>query len=72
MKDSVVVTNIWTKRIDDGDRFEDLVRQFGDHGFKDMEVREGDYLRNSEFGRLIGEVEAAMGPLYGRSVESDL
>ena len=56
-----VVTNIWTKRIDDGDRFEDLVRQFGDHGFKDMEVREGDYLRNSEFGGLIGEVEAAMG-----------
>ena len=56
-----IVTNIWTKRIDDGDRFEDLTRQFGDHGFKDMEVREGDYLRNSEFGALIGEVEEAMG-----------
>ena len=56
-----IVTNIWTKRIDDGDRFEDLVRQFGDHGFKDMEVREGDYLRNSEFGGLIGEIETAMG-----------
>ena len=56
-----IVTNIWTKRIDGGDRFEDLARQFGDHGFKDMEVREGDYLRNSEFGALIGEVEAAMG-----------
>ena len=56
-----VVTNIWTKRIDDGDRFEDLARQFGDHGFKDMEVREGDYLRNSEFGGLIGQVETAMG-----------
>ena len=54
-------TNIWTKCIDDGDRFEDLARQFGDHGFKDMEVREGDYLRNSEFGGLVGEVEAAMG-----------
>ena len=56
-----IVTNIWTKRIDDGTRFEDLARQFGDHGFKDMEVREGDYLRNSEFGALIGEVETAMG-----------
>ena len=56
-----IVTNIWTKCIDDGDRFEDLVRQFGDHGFKDMEVREGDYLRNSEFGGLIGEIETAMG-----------
>ena len=55
-----IVTNIWTKRIDNGDRFEDLTRQFGDHGFKDMEVREGDYLRNSEFGGLVGEVEAAM------------
>ena len=56
-----IVTNIWTKRIDDGDRFEDLARQFGNHGFKDMEVREGDYLRNSEFGGLIGEIEMAMG-----------
>lgn len=56
-----IVTNIWTKRIDDGDRFEHLTRQFGDHGFKDMEVREGDYLRNSEFGALIGDVETAMG-----------
>ncbi len=56
-----VVTNIWTQRIDDGARFEDLVRQFGDHGFKDMEVREGDYLRNSEFGTLVGEIETAMG-----------
>ena len=56
-----IVTNIWTKRMEDGDRFEDLARQFGDHGFKDMEVREGDYLRNSEFGALIGEIETAMG-----------
>ena len=56
-----VVTNIWTKRMEGGDRFEALARQFGDHGFKDMEVREGDYLRNSEFGGLIGEIETAMG-----------
>ena len=55
-----IVTNIWTKRMEGGDRFEDLARQFGDQGFKDMEMREGDYLRNSEFGRLIGEIEAAM------------
>ena len=56
-----IVTNIWTKRMEDGDRFEDLARQFGDQGFKDMEVREGDYLRNSEFGSLVGEIEASMG-----------
>ena len=46
--------------------------QFGDHGFKDMEVREGDYLRNSEFGGLIGEIETANGTLYRRAVEGDL
>ncbi len=55
-----IVTNIWTQCMEDGDRFEVLARQFGDEGFKDMEVREGDYLRNSEFGSLIGEIEAAM------------
>ena len=55
-----IVTNIWTKRMEGGDRFEDLARQFSDQGFKDMEMREGDYLRNSEFGSLIGEIEAAM------------
>ena len=55
-----IVTNIWTKRMEGGDHFEDLARQFSDQGFKDMEMREGDYLRNSEFGSLIGEIEAAM------------
>ena len=67
-----IVTNIWTKRMEGGDRFEDLARQFGDQGFKDMEVREGDYLRNSEFGSLIGEIEASMEALYRRAVEGDL
>ena len=34
--------------------------EFGANGFKDMEVREGDYLRNSEFGGLIQQLESAM------------
>jgi sugar phosphate isomerase/epimerase len=55
-----VVTNIWAKRMEDGDSFAALARRFGDHGFKDMEVRDGDYLRNSNFGVLIREIEMAM------------
>ena len=56
-----IVTNIWTQRVDSGDPFDDLVVQFGANGFKDMEVREGDYLRNSSFGEMVQALEAAMG-----------
>ena len=55
-----IVTNIWSEEIDTGARFDELMVEFGAHGFKDMEVREGDYLRNSEFGELIQHLEAAM------------
>jgi len=55
-----IVTSIWAKRMERGDRFEDLAVQFGDNGFKHMEVRDRDYLRNSEFGSLIQKIEAAM------------
>ncbi len=55
-----IVTNIWTKEIENGARFDDLMVEFGANGFRDMEVREGDYLRNSEFGNLIQKLEAAM------------
>ena len=58
-----IVTNIWAEEIENGARFDDLMVEFGANGFKDMEVREGDYLRNSEFGELIQQVEAAM-PAY--------
>lgn len=58
-----IVTNIWAEEIANGARFDDLMVEFGANGFKDMEVREGDYLRNSEFGHLIQELEAAM-PAY--------
>jgi len=56
-----IVTNIWATRIEAGDRFEDLVEQFSRNGFKYMEIRDGDYLRQSEFGRFICDIEAAMG-----------
>ena len=55
-----IVTNIWSKRMGNGDRFEDLVVQFGENGFKDMEVRDGDYFRNSAFGEMVQEIETAM------------
>ncbi len=55
-----IVTNIWSKEIENGVRFDDLMVQFGENGFKEMEVREGDYLRNSEFGVLITALEEAM------------
>ena len=45
-----IVTNIWSEEVENGVRFDDLMVEFGANGFKDMEVREGDYLRNSEFG----------------------
>ena len=55
-----IVTNIWSKEIENGTRFDELMVEFGANGFKDMEVREGDYLRNSEFGELIQQLESAM------------
>ena len=58
-----IVTNIWAEEIEKGARFDDLVVEFSANGFKDMEVREGDYLRNSEFGGLIQHIESAM-PAY--------
>ena len=58
-----IVTNIWAEEIEKGARFDELMVEFGANGFKDMEVREGDYLRNSEFGGLIQQLESAM-PAY--------
>ena len=58
-----IVTNIWAEEIANGARFDELMIEFGANGFKDMEVREGDYLRSSEFGDLIQELESAM-PAY--------
>lgn len=55
-----IVTNIWSEEVENGARFDELMVEFGANGFKDMEVREGDYLRNSEFGKLIQQLESAM------------
>ena len=55
-----IVTNIWSEEVENGARFDELMVEFGATGFKDMEVREGDYLRTSEFGKLIQCLESAM------------
>ena len=55
-----IVTNIWTQEVEKGARFDELMMEFGANGFKDMEVREGDYLRNSAFGELVQQLESAM------------
>ena len=55
-----IVTNIWSEEVENGARFDELMVEFGANGFKDMEVREGDYLRNSEFGKLVQQLESAM------------
>ncbi len=55
-----IVTNIWAKEMESGARFDDLMVEFGANGFRDMEVREGDYLRNSEFGTLFKALETTM------------
>ncbi len=55
-----IVTNIWTKRLEAGDRFEDLVGIFCENGFKHMELRDSDEFRVNEFGQFLQAVETAM------------
>ena len=54
-----IVTNIWAKRMGGGDSFEDLALTFAENGFRELEVRDHNYLRNSEFGDMMREIEAA-------------
>lgn len=55
-----IVTNIWSVEMQNGARFDSLMAAFGENGFRDMEVREGDYLRDSAFGAVITQLESAM------------
>ena len=54
------VTNTWALRLEDGERFEALATAFGAQGFREIEVRDGEYLLHSEFGRLLREITATM------------
>jgi hypothetical protein len=55
-----IITNCWEVVLDNGERFEDLVISFCRQGFKEIEIRDGDYLRRSPFGRFIADLEITM------------
>ena len=55
-----IVTNCLAKRLADNDRFEGLIEDFVQNGFMHIEIRDGSYLRESEFGELLQELEKAM------------
>jgi len=52
-----IVTNCWKTVLESGERFEDLVNRFCCHGFKEIEIRDGDYLRSSSIGKFLTDVE---------------
>jgi len=54
------VTNTWNRRLEAGDRFEDLVGRFRENGFRDIELRDGDELRTTPFGRFLSEIESVL------------
>ena len=55
-----IVTNCLAKRLADNDSFEKLIGDFVRNGFKQIEIRDGDYLRESAFGEFLGEIETTM------------
>ncbi len=52
-----VVTNCWKKALESGEGFEDLVIRFCRQGFREIEIRDGDYLRRSSFGGFFDRIE---------------
>ncbi len=55
-----IVTNCLTKRMANKDSFEKLIGDFIRNGFLHIEIRDGDYLRQSGFGKILQEVETAI------------
>jgi hypothetical protein len=55
-----IVTNCLAKCLAHNDSFEKLIGEFVRNGFMHIEIRDGDYLRESAFGELLGEMETAM------------
>jgi len=58
-----IVTNCLAKRLADNDSFEKLIGEFIRNRFMHIEIRDGDYLRHSDFGEILGKVETAI-PQY--------
>ena len=55
-----IVTNCLAKRLAANDRFERLIEDFVQNGFMQIEIRDGNYLRESEFGEILQGLETAM------------
>jgi len=55
-----IVTNCLAKRLANNDSFEKLIGEFIQNGFLHIEIRDGDYLRQSGFGDILKNVETAI------------
>ncbi len=55
-----IVSNCLARRLAQNDGFEKLIGTFVQHGFMHIEIRDGDYLRNSNFGKVIEGLETAL------------
>ena len=55
-----IVTNCLAKRLANNDSFEKLVEDFIQNGFMHIEIRDGDYLRQSDFGEILQGLETAI------------
>ena len=55
-----IVTNCLARRLAHRDRFEELIGTFVQNRFMHIEIRDGDYLRNSDFGEVIEGLETAL------------
>jgi len=55
-----IVTNCLARRLAHNDGFENLIEAFVQHGFMHIEIRDGDYLRNSDFGKVLEGLETAL------------
>jgi len=52
-----IITNCWRKVLDDGESFESLATAFCCEGFREIEIRDGEYLRRSSIARVIDGIE---------------
>jgi hypothetical protein len=55
-----IVSNCWKDALSSGERFDDLTDRFCREGFKEIEIRDGEYLRDVSFGRFLDDIEKIM------------
>lgn len=54
-----IVSNCLARRLAHNDGFEKLIEDFVQNGFLHIEIRDGDYLRDSDFGEILQGLETA-------------